>query len=98
MSLPTRKQGRQALPTPATLTKVRDWQSIARAPKAQARGAAADALVGRAIRALRRIVELRLNDATPTKCLAQLNEADDAMSSARWVLQYEAAMAKRGES
>jgi len=52
--------------------------------------AAADVFVGRALRSLRRVVELRLQDAKPARCLSELGNADDALLSARWALEYEA--------
>jgi hypothetical protein len=59
--------------------------------------AAADAFVGRALRSLRRVVEFRLEDAGPSKCLRELSRAADAVSSATWALEFDAGLRARGE-
>jgi hypothetical protein len=80
--------GRSALPTPdAAQSNTRDPSCIPDAANAQP---AADVFVGRAVRALRRVVELRLQDAKPARCLSELARAIDALSSAQWALEYEA--------
>jgi hypothetical protein len=89
-----KETGRPALATPSALTKVRKQHSTANAANDQP---AADVFVGRALRALRRIVELRLQDAEPRRCLAELNRATDAVTSARWAFEYEAGLRARGE-
>jgi hypothetical protein len=58
---------------------------------------AADAFIGRALRALRRVLELRLQDAQPTRCLDEVTRATDALASARWAFEYEAGLLERGE-
>jgi len=83
-----KETGRSALPTPNTAHSItRDPNCIPDAANAQA---AADVFVGRALRSLRRVVELRLQDAKPARCLSELGRADDALLSARWALEYEA--------
>jgi hypothetical protein len=89
-----KETGRSALATPATLTKVHKQDSTANAANDQP---AADVFVGRALRALRRVVELRLQDAGPRRCLAELDRATDAITSARWAFEYEVGLRARGE-
>ena len=59
--------------------------------------AAADVFVGRALRSLRRFVEVRLRDARPSRCLLELGRATEALSSATWAVEYEAGLRDRGE-
>ena len=95
VAMDVRKEtGRPALATPSTLAKVRKRNSTANAANDQP---AIDVFVGRALRALRRIVELRLKDAEPRPCLTQLYRAADALESAQWGLEYEDRLRARGE-
>lgn len=57
----------------------------------------ADVFAGRTMRSLRRFAELRLQDAKPARCLAELARATDALSSAVWAMEYEAGLYARGE-
>jgi hypothetical protein len=90
-----KRLGRSALPTPTTaLSKVCNPNSTDNAANEQ-RGA--DALIGTALRHLRRFVALRLQGARPARCLKELACAADALSSAIWAMEHEAGLGQRGE-
>jgi hypothetical protein len=89
-----KETGRPALATPSALTSVPKQDCIANAANDQP---AADVFVGRALRALRRIVELRLQDAELRRCLVELDRATDAITSARWAFEFEAGLRAQGE-
>lgn len=80
-----KESGRPAIPTPTALSKVRNTRCIGKAATSQA---AADALVGNTMRSLRRFADLRVHDARPARCLAELAKATDALSSAVWAVEY----------
>ena len=50
-----------------------------------------DSLVGSALRALRKFVALRLRRAPHSRCLAELNDAAEAIATAKLAIEGEAA-------
>jgi hypothetical protein len=91
-----KKTGRPALATPTTALSTTSVKTKFTGNAANDQ-AAADVFVGTVMRALRRFAELRLQDARQAQCLAQLAKATDALSSATWAIEYEAALRDRGE-
>ena len=90
-----KEAGRSALPTPMTaLSKLHNPECIGNAANTQL---AADVCVGNSMRALRKFIELRLQDARPSRCLKELALATDALSSAVWAVEFEAGLRDRGE-
>lgn len=90
-----KEQGRPTLPTSTTALDItRPSKCTENAANEQT---GADVLAGCALRALRRFVELRLQDAKPARCLDELARVADAVGSAKWAMEYEAGLRKRGE-
>ena len=90
-----KESGRSTLQTPTTaLSTTRNAKCTRNAANEQA---AADVFVGTVMRSCRRFMELRLQNAKPSRCLHELARAADALSSAKWGIEYEAGLRKRGE-
>ena len=98
LNMDARKEsGRSALPTPTTAlisTTTRNPKCTGNPANEQA---GADVFAGTAMRSLRRFMELRLQDAQPSRCLHELARASDAVSSAIWAIEFEAGLRDRGE-
>jgi len=90
-----KESGRPTLPT--SETALGTTHSPHRTYRAANDQPAADVFVGRSMRAHRRFVELRLQDAHPSQCLRELARATDALASATWAIEYEAGLRDRGE-
>ena len=58
---------------------------------------AAAVFVGNTLRSLRRIIQLRMRGAPPSKSLHEAKRARDSIDSAVWALEYECGLRDGGE-